>query len=83
MATISFDECQAKYSKYVRLTPRQLCCTSDGHDSCQGDSGGPLVANGKQIGIVSWGMGCGDGSYPGIYSKVSELWKWIDEKSKL
>lgn len=83
LKTMDLDVCSKRYSKYVKLTARQLCCTSNGQDSCQGDSGGPLVNDGKQIGIVSWGMGCGDDAFPGIYSKVSGLRTWIDEKSQL
>jgi secreted trypsin-like serine protease len=45
-----------------------------GLDACQGDSGGPLfiltvdgnVTNVQQLGIVSWGRGCGLADYPGI-----------------
>lgn len=49
-----------------------------------GDSGGPLFllqegTNDRylQVGIVSFGKGCGDKRYPGIYSRVSRFTKWI------
>ena len=49
----------------------------------QGDSGGPLVhqSNGhmEQVGIVSWGIGCGKEDFPGVYTRVTEIRDWIDK----
>jgi secreted trypsin-like serine protease len=47
----------------------------EGKDTCQGDSGGPMFAkaDGKytQIGITSFGAGCGADGFPGVYAEVN------------
>ncbi|XP_012885676.1 PREDICTED: serine protease 44-like [Dipodomys ordii] len=52
-----------------------------GRDSCKGDSGGPLVCEFNdtwmQVGIVSWGIGCGHRGYPGVYTEVSFYKNWL------
>lgn len=68
-----------------RITDDQLAAGvlgTGGKDSCQGDSGGPLTVPGPGggrilAGIVSWGNGCGDASYPGLYGRVSSFNSWI------
>uniref|UniRef100_A0A8C2AFH7 trypsin n=1 Tax=Cyprinus carpio TaxID=7962 RepID=A0A8C2AFH7_CYPCA len=42
----------------------------------QGDSGGPLVCDGRVYGLVSWGNGCGDSRFPGVYTAVSRFRRW-------
>lgn len=52
-----------------------LCAGKKKADSCQGDSGGPLFATSGgteiQMGIVSWGFGCGKNHFPGVYGEVN------------
>lgn len=47
----------------------------------QGDSGSPLVCKQNQtwlqIGIVSWGRGCAQPLYPGVFANVSYFLSWI------
>jgi hypothetical protein len=68
------------------ITSNMLCAglEAGGKDSCQGDSGGPLVVwNGTSsrwelAGIVSWGTGCADPAYFGVYTRVSEFVAWVN-----
>lgn len=66
------------------ITSNMICAgllNEGGKDSCQGDSGGPLVTrNGSlwiQSGVVSFGIGCADPKYPGVYARVSQYQDWI------
>ena len=56
-----------------QITQSMLCAADLGQDACQGDSGGPLVTKKERysyvIGVVSWGSGCAQKEYPGVYSR--------------
>lgn len=75
--------CQVFYSNEF-ISTDMLCAARSGKDSCQGDSGGPLIIKDEsgedtQVGIVSWGYGCADPAYPGVYSRVSESIGFIEQ----
>lgn len=82
---VSNNEANRPQSYGGLVTKNMLAAGQTGKDSCQGDSGGPLfLRNGagelRQVGIVSWGEGCGQVNKPGIYTRVSNYYDWIYQK---
>ncbi|KAK5644852.1 hypothetical protein RI129_006152 [Pyrocoelia pectoralis] len=77
---IDRKQCSIAYEAEGRpITDRMICFEDAGKDACQGDSGGPLVSDDVQVGVVSWGWGCADYRYPGVYANVEKLRGFIDE----
>ncbi|MBT2364001.1 serine protease [Streptomyces sp. ISL-10] len=80
---LSHAECTATYPGYNRAV--NVCAGVEDKDSCQGDSGGPLfrkvAGRTYQIGIVSYGEGCGEQGAPGVYTSTSskKLWDTLGE----
>jgi len=68
--------CTSQYGTAFIATD-MICASAPGTDTCQGDSGGPLFVNGVQVGITSWGYGCADPNYAGIYTRVTTYLGWI------
>ncbi|XP_052898221.1 trypsin-3-like isoform X1 [Anopheles moucheti] len=81
--TVNQQECENAYELSGGITDRMLCAgyQQGGKDACQGDSGGPLVADGTLVGVVSWGAGCAQAGYPGVYSRVASVRDWVRENS--
>lgn len=74
------DDCEAAYGD--AFDDETMLCAGDlengGIDACSGDSGGPILApaeDGGQIlvGIVSWGEGCAEPGFPGVYAQVDDF----------
>lgn len=67
--------------------PQAMVCAGNGStDTCQGDSGGPLLVpdltTGQGFalaGVVSFGNGCADPNFPGVYARVGDepLNSWV------
>src|SRR5215207_5068682 len=76
-ASVPFVSDSVCAQAYRDLAPATEICAGyaeGGVDTCQGDSGGPMVksVNGvwREVGIVSYGLGCARAGYPGVYSEI-------------
>ncbi|XP_040211895.1 serine protease 33-like isoform X2 [Rana temporaria] len=83
---IDHNTCQKMYrygGSNESIQVEKICAGYyDGQNhSCQGDSGGPLVCKVQgiwyQVGIVSWGKGCAEPNFPGVYTLVTAYQAWI------
>lgn len=85
------QKCQSRLRKtrlgrFFRLDRSFVCAGEGSKDTCKGDGGSPLVCPisnnfGRyfQVGIVAWGIGCGQNLTPGVYGNVALFRNWIDE----
>ncbi|XP_047470928.1 trypsin-1-like [Penaeus chinensis] len=84
---LSVESCKQHYAGINPVSTNMLCTLHDfkdgvSRDSCKGDSGGPLVTEGEtgrwtQVGVVSFGYGCGRRGYPGVYTRATQYLLWI------
>ncbi|XP_067245922.1 trypsin-like [Chanodichthys erythropterus] len=77
LPVLSKKQCKGAYGR--RITKNMFCAgfMKGGKDSCQGDSGGHVVCNSKLKGVVSWGDGCAQPGFPGVYTEVCRYTDWI------
>merc|ERR1719447_2385570 len=88
---ISNSECNGAYGGITHnMICAQDASGNGGSDACQGDSGGPLVSCGADgncgttpgqnyelIGVVSYGIGCAEADFPGVYARTTAALDWI------
>ena len=77
--------CQEYMGSKINITEKHLCAGHDEgkRDGCTMDSGGGLTTlkSGHMIlsGVMSGGILCGKPKRPGIYTRVQNFVKWIEE----
>lgn len=88
VGVLSQPTCEEMYAGAgVLITDNMLCAGTLGKDACQGDSGGggfvwDASANTyRQAGIVSFGIGCANPNFVGVYTRVSQFLDWIKENA--
>ena len=86
---ISNEDCADANAGVFDINNTHICAQAPGVDTCVADSGSPLMvqeselaggeSNFVQVGITSFGVGCADPDFPGVYTRVSEYVDWIEE----
>jgi hypothetical protein len=71
---VSDSTCSSEYGSDFHSSD-MVCAADTGKDTCQGDSGGPLVVGDGSggwllAGVTSWGNGCADPDFAGVYVRV-------------
>lgn len=88
LPVIGHTECESAL-RHTRLGPHYrlhsgfMCAGGEGgRDACEGDGGSGLYClhDGviKVVGIVSWGIGCGQAGVPGVYVNLAHYRPWIE-----
>lgn len=91
LPVVSRPECelalkyQTKLGKHFRLHSSNICAGGErGKDACEGDGGAglycvePTSGLSKAVGLVSWGVGCGQRGVPGVYVSLAHFNSWIE-----
>ncbi|KAF0288616.1 Trypsin [Amphibalanus amphitrite] len=92
LPVLSNDKCAEDYANEPFVITSNMVCAGlpeGGKDTCQGDSGGPMMLRDSAtkvhtlVGVVSFGKGCAQRGFPGVYARVSEYLPWIRENTVL
>jgi trypsin len=85
VGVISRSDCSDAYAPEGYPVSTNMVCagvSGGGQDACGGDSGGPLVdSSDTLVGLVSWGIGCAQAAYPGVYTRVGNYISWINSNA--
>lgn len=84
---LSTKTCKNNNKIGSKITDNMFCTYHPGKDTCTGDSGGPLSWEDRKtervhlVGIVSFGVGCNQIGFPGVYTKVTNYLDWIQQST--
>ncbi|PON27972.1 trypsin [Trichoderma gamsii] len=77
---ISRSSCNSEYGNIISTNMFCAGLSQGGKDSCSGDSGGPIVdSNGVLQGLVSWGQGCAEAGFAGVYTRLGSLLTFVNQ----
>ncbi|KAH8321347.1 hypothetical protein KR074_002570, partial [Drosophila pseudoananassae] len=95
LSLVDRDQCQdqlrqTNLGEEFKLDPSLICAGGEeGIDACTGDGGSAIfcqLRSGRnryvQVGIVNWGMECGQKDVPAVYTNVTMFYEWIDQQIK-
>jgi secreted trypsin-like serine protease len=85
LTVITVDSAKSLDASYSTLNEKALPTLApdpvQDKSPCFGDSGGPLFnesgSDPVQVGVVSWGVYCGDADYAAVFARVSSQVSWI------
>jgi len=80
---VNRSKCQQDYwNAGIRIYKQMICAKRKNRDTCSGDSGGPLVHKGFLYGVTSFGIGCNNPNYPGVYVNILRFVRWMKEVAR-
>ncbi|XP_076038890.1 phenoloxidase-activating factor 2-like [Oratosquilla oratoria] len=93
LPVVNFNQCWnalrgTRLGARFRLDQSFLCAGGEpGRDMCKGDGGSPLVcprpddpSRYAQVGVVAWGIDCGQPGIPGVFGSVVTSTDWVRQE---
>ncbi|XP_016988937.2 seminase [Drosophila rhopaloa] len=80
VSVISLKECRKSFGKSLRLSSTSVCVRQPKNPrQCLYDGGGPMIYKRELCGVVSIGSQCQNTSYPGMFTNIKRVARFIRE----
>ncbi|XP_052834679.1 seminase [Drosophila gunungcola] len=77
---ISLKECRQKFGKKLALSSTSVCVRQPKNPrNCLYDGGSPMIYKRELCGVVSFGSQCQNTSYPGMFTNIRRVARFIKE----